>query len=608
MQTSKQAIRWTAALALSVVPLFAADARGAATVAAPKAEELLRAAREDDFERAKKLIALHVDLNAAQGDGFTALHWAAYNDDVKLAQLLLKGGAKPESRTRLAGDTPLILAAANDDAALLEALLSGGAKVDTANDNGTTPLMQAAAAGAAAPLRTLLQHGANVNAREKTYGQSALFFAAARNRSEAIRVLTERGADTTYKTSVQKLERVSLGVNGEEAGAEGKKPAAEKDGAAEAAAEAVKAKHAEGAGTEEKKPADAAKLTAKKDTPDAYGFTAEDRRNRVYGSLALGGLTALHVAARDGQTDAAQSLLAGHADINARTETDKATPLLLALINGHYDTAKFLIEQGADVNLTSTDGLSALYAAIDVQWAPHTWYPQPVVAQEKITYLELVEFLLAKKANPNIALTRKLWFRVFANDETWVDVTGSTPFWRAALAGDLAAMKLLADHGAETNVKSKSNDTALMAAAGVGWAAYWTSNAPSPRIDAVKFCLEHGAEINFADVKGYTAIHGAAFRGDDALIKYLLAQGADLSAKTKMGDTVADSANGLFEHAVVHPETVAFLEGLGSKSNDNCRSNECVAPTKEDKPVTVAKSEPENGGHAGDAKQSGEKK
>jgi hypothetical protein len=150
-------------------------------------------------------------------------------------------------------------------------------------------------------------------------------------------------------------------------------------------------------------------------------------------------------------------------------------------------------------------------------------------------------------------------------------------------------MKLLVAHGADPNIATKSGDTPLMAAAGVGWAAYWTSNAPYSRLEAVKFCLDHGAVADAKDVKGYSALHGAAFRGDNELVNFLIAKGADVHAKTKDGDTVADLANGLFEHAVVHPDTVALLERLGSVNSHNCRSNECVVPTKEDKPVVVAK-------------------
>ena len=611
-------------LAFAALPIFGASPRREA----PATSDFLRAAREDDRTGVRNFILAHVDVNAAQGDGFTALHWAAYNDDIELTKALLKAGADPEPRTRLEGDTPLFLAAANGDARLIDTLLAGGASVSTANDNGTTPLMEAAAAGDTAAIVELLIHGADIGAREKTYGQNALFFAASHNRYDAVHLLVEHGIDTTVKTNIQKLERITVNADGEEIPTGGKDPKASSsgqdadsgqggasqrtrrfarpdssDGPATDVADATSAAphrrkptdSADAAGSTPAKPvannnanpaaAGNDKTAAvKKDEPDAYGFTRAERAARVYGSLTMGGLTALHVAARDGHFDAVRALLEAHVDINAQTDTDKSTPLLLALINGHYDLAKYLIEHGADVSLTSTDGLGPLYAVIDVQWAPHTWYPQPVTAQEKTNYLTLVSLLIAHKEDVNAKLNRKLWFRVFANDETWVDVTGTTPFWRAAYAGDLEAMKILATAGADTNIASKSSDTPLMVAAGLGWAAYWTSNAPGSRLDAVKFCLDHGADINNRDTKGYTAIHGAAFRGDNTMIEYMLAHGADLQVKSKAGDTVADSANGLFEHASVHPDTVAMLENLGSKSSDNCRSNECVVPPKPDRP------------------------
>jgi ankyrin repeat protein len=654
--------RFISPLLAGALPLAAAAPQHfASTLAAPRASDFLQAAKDDDRDAIRKFIARRVDVNATQGDGFTALHWAAYNDDVELTKVLLAAGAVPESRTRLEGDTPLFLAAGNGDPRLIDVLLAHGAKLSTTNDNGTTPLMEAAAAGAPAAILDLLAHGADINAREKTYGQSALFFAASHNRYDAVRLLTEHGADMTVKTTVQKLERITVNADGEEVpndskvagdrkntvAANGASPRARRapnseasDGANPAAlptstgtASAPRGDDSNGKetgnaanGTAEvaegtpsstrrhrpsdngdaapdngsvlttldsarKKPGavDDKNAAVKKDEPDAYGFTRSERAARVYGSLTMGGLTALHVAARDGQGDAVRALLEAHADINAQTEADKSTPLLLALINGHYDLARFLIDRGANVALTSTDGLGPLYAVIDVQWAPHTWYPQPVTAQEKTTYLELIDDLIEHHADVNAKLSRKLWFRVFANDETWVDVTGATPFWRAAYAGDLDAMKVLTTHGAETNVASKSNDTPLMVAAGLGWAAYWTSNASSSRLDAVKFCLDHGADINTRDAKGYSAIHGAAFRGDNTMIEYLLAHGADLQVTSKTGDTVADSANGLFEHAVVHSDTVALLEKLGSKSKNNCRSNECVVPPKADRPVVVAR-------------------
>jgi len=387
---------------------------------------LLQAAEQDDATQAAVLLKRHASPNAALGDETTPLHWAAYNDDLPLVKLLLASGAVPDPRTRLRALTPLPMAAESGDAALIETLLKAGAAVDATNDSGTTPLMIAAASGNTAAVNALLAHGADVNAREKTYGQTALFFAGGRNRADVVRLLLSKGADPKVKTTIAKLERVSVGVNGEVLddkkgpSASGKKDASP---AGEKPVDDAKA-------SAEKKPASKPDDKVK----DAYGFTVADRKKRVYGTQQIGGMTALLVAARDGQKDAVSALLDAEVDINQTSDTDHATALILALINGHYDLAQFLLEHGADSKLATSDGLGPLFALIDVQWAPHTWYPQPVTANEHVTYLDLAKELLEHGADPNAAIAKRLWFRSFANDETWFDVEGSHFYaqpWRA---------------------------------------------------------------------------------------------------------------------------------------------------------------------------------
>jgi ankyrin repeat protein len=586
---------WAAATAADTppTPRVARPAKDAQVEVRKLQLDLVRAAERDDADQVVALLKKHVAPDSEYGDATTALHWAAYNNDLPLVKLLLHAGANPEPRTRLQGLTPLHMAAESGDAALLETLLNAGAKVDAANGTGTTALMIASASGSVSSVATLIARGADVNAKEKTFGQTALFFAAARNRADVVRLLLSKGADPKVKTTVAKLARVQVGPDGEllddkkmpQAGGRGARtdqPDAPQSGRTSKSASPSQPDEAQ----VDSQKSQAAKPDEK--VKDAYGFTAADRKRRVFGTSEIGGLTALLIAARNGQAEAVSAFLDAGDDLNQASETDHATPLVLAIINGHYDVAKLLLDRGADPKLATTDGATPLFAIIDVQWSPHTWYAQPVVSQEHSSYLDLAAALLAHGADPNAAINKKLWFRSFANDETWFDVEGATPFLRAALAGDLAAMKLLVEHGANPNLATKSADTPLMAAAGVGWAAYWTSNAPYSRLDAVKFCLEHGAPLDAKDAKGYSALDGAAFRGDNEMVQYLVAQGADVRSKTKDGDTVADLANGLFEHAVVHPDTVALLERLGSANSHNCRSNECVVPTKEDKPAVVA--------------------
>ena len=108
-------------------------------------------------------------------------------------------------------------------------------------------------------------------------------------------------------------------------------------------------------------------------------------------------------------------------------------------------------------------------------------------------------------------------------------------------------------------------DTALMAAAGIGWGANLTVNAPYPAFDAVKYCVELGIDVNAADNRGYTALHGAAYLGNNEMVNFLVSKGAKVDVKTKAGDTVADMANGPTRFGLPHPETrgAAGKAGLG---------------------------------------------
>jgi ankyrin repeat protein len=324
--------------------------------------------------------------------------------------------------------------------------------------------------------------------------------------------------------------------------------------------------------------------------PRPRALDVATRAPRRVGAEAIGGMTALLYAAREGHLDASRALVEAGADIN-QANADKFTPLVMAITNGHFELARYLLDRGADPKPASVSGMTALYAAIDVQWAPKAWFPQPSTEQEKVGYVDLMTDLLAKGAPVNAAISEKPWFRSFTNDYTWVDPAGATPFWRAAQSSDTAAMRLLVEHGADPKIATKAGDTALMVAAGIGWAANWSVNAPVPLVDAVKYCVELGIDINAADNRGYTALHGAAYLGNDEMVNYLVGKGAKVDAKSKAGDTVADMANGPTRFGQPHLETVALLEKLGSANSHNCRSDMCVVASKAniyDRPLTPA--------------------
>jgi ankyrin repeat protein len=551
---------------------------------------LADAAMNGDRTAVQALLKQHVDANAPQGDGTTALHWAAFRDDADTVKLLLASGASVKAATREGAITPLFMACTNGNAAIITELLKAGADANSVNANGTTALMTAASAGSVEALRVLLDHGADVKAKESAHGQTPLMFAAALNREAAVRLLLARGAEINSATLAKAVERVRFDQDGNivedrpAAGGRGPRPqsgaaqdkadeAADATAAAEAAKAALEASKAEVDALGRAMGFSSAQFSLAKGKARAGDVAA--RAPRRVGPEKTGGMTALLFAAREGHMETARALVEGGADLN-QMSADQFSPLVMAIVNGHLALAKYLLDKGADPNKVSISGLTALYATIDVQWAPHAWFPQPSTEQEKVSYLEVMKDLIEHGANVNAPVGEKLWFRSYTNDYTWVDPAGATPLWRAAQSSDIAAMHLLIDHGADPKIASKSGDTPLMAAAGIGWAANWSVNAPYPFVDAVKYCVELGNDVNAVDNRGYTALHGAAYLGKNDMVEYLVSKGAKVNAKSKAGDYPADMANGPTRFGQPHPETVALLEKLGSPNSHNCRSDQCV--------------------------------
>ena len=569
---------------------------------------LADAAMQGDKDAVRSLLGQKVDVNAPQGDGTTALHWAAYKDDVGMAQMLLAAGANVKATTRLDAITPLFMACKNGNAGMIELLLKAGADANSADEHLTTAVMMAAASGNPDAVKVLLDHGAEANAREGSHGQTALMFAAALNRDAAIKVLFEHGADPSVTTKAFKLPKPGPRFDDpmpeekeKPAAAPAKESEADQKAALDALAHSMGLKGAVYAsGKSSENSGDLRellqKLSAKVDELEKRlpgdKPKSEDATNsnfgiiRERGTLDMGGMTALLFAARGGHIEAARALLEGGADINQVSMSEKTSALVLATMNGHFEFAKLLVDWGADPNLANNQGLTALYAAIDVQWAPKGWFPAPSTGQEKVKHLDLMKALLEAGANPNARITKRLWFRAFG-DHSWVDTTGSTAFWRAAQSSDVEAMRLLVEHGADPDIPTSHGTTALMAATGVGWGYHYSMNAPDSWMAAVKYCVELGADVNAADDRGYTALHGAAYLANHEMINYLIDKGADVKAVAKDKNTVADMANGPTRFGIPHPETVALLEKLGSANSHNCRSDQCLVAPKDDKKAPV---------------------
>src|SRR5262245_13712039 len=186
---------------LCVVQLAATGASELLGADSPLADAAMRG----DREAVRSLLKQKVDVNVGQGDGSTALHWAANRDDVEMAKLLVAAGADLKARTRLGGITALWIAAQNGSAAMLAILLDPKGDANTANTNGTTLLMLAAASGKTDAVKLLVDRGADVNAKDVTNGQTPLMFAAALGRAEVVKLLASRGADTNAITKVSQI-------------------------------------------------------------------------------------------------------------------------------------------------------------------------------------------------------------------------------------------------------------------------------------------------------------------------------------------------------------------------------------------------------------------
>jgi ankyrin repeat protein len=599
--------------------------------AAQAPAQVADAAMRRDIASLRSQLGAGADVNAAQGDGMTALHWAARHDDLEIATLLMRSKAKLNASTRIGAYTPLHVAAEAASARVTKALLDAGADPKSTTSTGVTALHLAAMGGSAQAIKTLLDHGADVNATEPAWQQTPLMIAAAHGRTDAVRALLKGGADhrmaarvvnllelaATDRLGRQRRNQTLADFRTQQGSPQGWRPDPNQVQAAVRAGV-----------TGEKQPAAATANAAAEEETAGGGGGDEDVSGFTEMVGFQGGLTALLLAVREGHVQTVLTLLEAGAGINQPITADNTSPLLLACINGHYDLAKLLLERGANPRLASEAGATPLYAVINKEWAPSSRTPQPAFhLQQKITYLDLMEALLKAGVDPNARLERSLWYTTYNRDNLRVDFRGATPFWRAAYATDVPAMKLLLAHGADPNIPTikpagrqrgggergagaggergsggargggyadagqpRTDQSGLPpvpeggpgvwpihAASGVGYGQGYAANdhrhVQDGWLPAVKFLVEQlGADVNARDHSGYSPLHNAAARGDNEMIRYLVSKGADVKAVARSGQTTADMANGPVQRISPFLDTVALLESLGSKNNHRCMS------------------------------------
>jgi ankyrin repeat protein len=429
------------------------------------------AARRGDKEAVRTLLKDGADVNAPEGDGMTALHWAAELGDLELTNMLVYAGANVGAVTRIGQYTPLHIAARAGNAPVVKALVGANSNVSAVSaPSGVTALHLAAASGSVEAVRVLIDAKSDVNAREHEWGQTPLIFAAAGNRVETIKLLMASGADAKITSKSidlgkeSQLDRAARQLQQkilETTVAKGQKPTASQiQASVQAARELLLSGKVP---PPDARPADPAALDR--------NFNPEEINPPV---SAKGGMTALHHAVRQGYVDAARALIDGGADVNQVTAGDATTPLLMAAINGQFDSAMLLLEKGANPNLASKgNSVPPLWATINAQWQPRTRFPQPQQMElQKASYLQVMEALLKAGADPNGRIQSHPWYMVYTGCGNrncgLADNSGSTPFWRAAYSVDLDAMKLLMKYGADPNIPTMAPQQAVRRGGGGG--------------------------------------------------------------------------------------------------------------------------------------------
>jgi uncharacterized protein len=534
-----------------------------------------------DTAALRALLRQKADVNAPQTDGATALHWAVYHDDLEAMDLLIAAGAKVDLKNR-EGITPLQLASLFGNSRIIDGLIKAGANAKQTGPAGETMLMLAARNGNPDTIKTLAAAGADVNAKEPIRGTTALMWAVEQRHPEAVKALLQAKADVSAKSGPAGLPRNYMAPRlSPESVQSANRIRAEAAKAGRTYEEQLDIDEANGSIVVHRlgRPSGPSRQQAAAATPPPAAQAPpaeEDNPDVVVAGLVGsggGGLTALVFAAREGDLDSARLLVEAGADVNQTTEYGW-TPLLTATNNRHYRVAEYLIEHGADVNRANKGKWTPLYLATDNRNIEGGDFP---VTKPDLDHLEYIKFLLDHGADPNAQAKDNTLTRTIFTMQ-WFSEDGATPFVRAAQSSDLELLKLLLAHHADPFLKTNHGDTALTAASGIGWVDGVTyERSAKENVETVKFLLELGLDPNAANDDGRTPLMVAAAKGRTEVIQLLVDHGAKLDTRDKGSrdtDTLVskiaghtwealDYADGLVrfgvQSAVARPEAAALL-------------------------------------------------
>jgi ankyrin repeat protein len=445
---------------------------------------LIEAVKQSNRAVLQTLLRNGVDVNAADVDGTTALHWAASGGDPKTVELLIDAGANVKTVNRY-GVSPLSIACYQASSAVVDRLLKAGADPNTTLPEGETALMTAARAGKADVIKILYAAGADLNRRESWHGQTAVMWAAAGNHVAAVEILKELGASLAARSDGG-FTPLLFAVR------EGRR-------------EAVDALLKLGANVN-----DTIQIEKKNAAPPVASIYGNAAGNA--GSVGRGRM----INAVSGSPIQA----AGPGGTSA---------LVLAIMNAHFEIAKYLIDQGADVN-AAAQGWTPLIELEYVRRPNHGKGLPPPELTDNYDSLELAKVSLDHGADPNARQTMEM------NDgqRNYQNRVGATAFFLAAKHADIPMMRLLAERGADPKIMTADHTTALAAAAGIGiWNVGESAGTNEEALEAVKLAYELGStDVNAADDFGYTPLHGAALRGSPEIVQFLADHGARLDSKT----------------------------------------------------------------------------